>query len=204
MATRYRLDAASPAIAQAFAADAGPDPWVGGAPEVGQFAPVIARAGRQGKRLIRPMHWGFPPPGPMPSLVEGPPRWVPFVRNLESPFWIGNLRHSELRCLVPATAFESGAGKERRWWRVADEPVFAFAGIWRDLTDMPVFAILTTEPSAALVPVEGKGGPSSMPLILPRNAHDRWLTADWKDAQALVQPLASAALAPLSSDRRAE
>ena len=43
-----------------------------------------------------------------------------------------------------------------------------------------------------------------MPLILPRSTHDRWLTADWKDAQALVQPLASAALEPLSSDGRAE
>ena len=52
-----------------------------------------------------------------------------------------------------------------------DETVFAFAGIWRDLTDMPVFAILTTEPSSALVPVEGKGGPSfdaAYPAAQPR------------------------------------
>jgi putative SOS response-associated peptidase YedK len=119
---------------------------------------------------------------------------VASVRNLESPFWIGNLRHSELRCLIPATHFESGTGKERRWYRVAEEPVFAIAGIWRDLTDMPVFAMLVTDTSAALMPVEGKGASASMPLILRPSDHDRWLRADWKVAQQLVRPLSSAAI----------
>jgi putative SOS response-associated peptidase YedK len=195
MATRYRLEAGSADIATALSADLGPDPWGGGEVGVGQFAPVITRGGKSGRRVIRPMHWGYPPPGqPSETFGLGPPRWVASVRNLESPYWIGNLRHCELRCLIPATHFENGTGKARRWYCVADEPVFAIAGIWRDLTDMPVFAVLATEPSSALIPVEGKGASASMPLILQRADHDRWLRADWKEAQELVRPLPSAAI----------
>jgi putative SOS response-associated peptidase YedK len=196
MAQSYRLETASPAIARTFSADAGPDPWRGGTVATGQFAPVIVRAGKSSRRVIRPMHWGYPPPGqPAESLSLGKPHWVAAVRNLESPFWIGNLRHSALRCLIPATHFASGTGaKDRRWFRVRDEAVFAIAGIWRDLTDMPVFAMLVTEPSPALLPVEGKGGSTSMPLILRGADQERWLTGDWKRAQALVRPLPSALL----------
>ncbi len=195
MAIRYQLNVPSPDIAQAFDAHMGPDPWKGGMPEVGQFAPVITRGGRGGGRVIRPMHWGYPPPGqPTEGIGAGPPRWIPAVRNLESPYWIGNLRHTELRCLIPATAFESGTGAERRWYAVADEPVFAIAGIWRDLTDMPVFAMLTTDPAVALLPVEGKGASASMPVILRAADQERWLHDDWKTAKALVKPLASAAI----------
>jgi putative SOS response-associated peptidase YedK len=199
MAISYRLEAESPAIAAAFGADAGPDPWGGGEIGVGQFAPVIARGGKSGRRVIRPMHWGYPPPGqPAESFGLGPPRWVPHVRNLTSPFWIGNLRHVSLRCLIPATHFLGGAGKDRSWWGVKDQPVFAMAGIWRDLTDMPVFAILTTEPNAALMPVEGGAAPASMPFILSANAHEKWLSADWKEAVDMVRPIASTALNSLS------
>ncbi len=80
--------------------------------------------------------------------------------------------------------------------------MFAIAGIWRDLTDMPVFAMLVTEPSSALVPVEGKGASASMPLILRAADHDRWLRADWKEAKALVQPLASAAIVAADPNER--
>jgi putative SOS response-associated peptidase YedK len=189
LTSHYRLAAASPQIADAFAADGGPDPWSGGDIFVGTFAPVIARAGRSGARLIRPMHWGYPPPGASTeSIGPSPPRWVAQVRNVESPYWIGNLRHVSLRCLIPATAFALRLGKADLWYGVTDAALFAIAGIWRDLTDMPVFAMLTTEPNAAMLPVEGGKGPSAMPLILHASDYDRWLNADWKEAQALIKP----------------
>ena len=135
------------------------------------------------------MHWGYPPPGSSTeALGPEPPRWVAQVRNIDSPFWIGNLRHTELRCLVPATAFALRNGGKEHWHAVRGQPLFAMAGIWRDLTDMPVFAVLTTEPNSALLPVEGGKGPSAMPLILHARDHDRWLQADWKEAQSLVAP----------------
>jgi putative SOS response-associated peptidase YedK len=191
--SHYRLHAHSAQIADAFGADAGPDPWGGGALFPGAFAPVIARAGRSGNRLIRPMHWGYPPPGASTeALGPNPPRWVAQVRNMTSPYWIGNLRHSTLRCLIPATAFALRHAKVDHWYGVRDRPIFAMAGIWRDLTDMPVFAVLTTEPNAALLPVEGGKGPAAMPLILKVADHDRWLNADWKEARQLVEPYPAA------------
>jgi len=195
----YKLDAASPEIATAFNADSGPDPWAGGALYPGTFAPVITRAGRTGKCVIRPMHWGYPPPGASTeALGPEPPRWVAQVRNIESPFWIGNLRHTELRCLIPATSFALRHDGTEHWHKVRDTPMFAMAGIWRDLTDMPVFAVLTTEPNSAVMPVEGGKGPSAMPLILNAKNYSDWLQADWKEAQKLVQPFPAVMMAAVS------
>ncbi len=189
MASLYRLDRSSAQVALAFSADVGPDPWAGGALVPGSFAPVIMRAGKTGQRVIRPMHWGYPPPGQSSEAYgTAPPRWAAQVRNIESPFWIGNLRHVGLRCLIPATGFAIHRGGMEHWYGVKDRPIFAMAAIWRDLTDMPVFAVLTTEPSSALLPVEGGRRPSAMPVLLAPQDEERWLNADWKEAQALVAP----------------
>lgn len=195
MSSLYHLDASSAEIARRFGADAGPDPWAGGAIMPGQFAPVITRSGRTGRKVIRPMHWGYPPPGDLMVPGAGPTRWVTHVRNLESPFWIGNLRHRELRCLVPVTRFAvmpttappKGQPKRPEWFSLPDQPIFALAGIWRDLTDMPVFAFLTTEPNAILRPIKA----ATMPVILHADDHDTWLGADWKEAQELAVPFPS-------------
>lgn len=184
MTRAYRLDAPSDAVAAAFTAHQGPDPWGGGALAPGEFAPVVAKSQKTGQRVIRPMVWGYPAPGGV--SMTGEVNWVPTVRNLESPFWIGNLRHSELRCLVPATAFMLRAQGKSHWFAKADAPIFAMAGIWRDLTDMPVFAVIASGTSGA----PRNAGAFAMPVILEPNEQDRWLTADWKDAQLLVAPFA--------------
>ncbi|MBL0924953.1 MAG: SOS response-associated peptidase family protein [Sphingomonadaceae bacterium] len=62
------------------------------------------------------------------------------------------------------------------------------AGIWRDLTDMPVFSILTTEASGLAKEV----GATTMPVILEQRQIDHWLRADWKEAQLLVAAYAGA------------
>lgn len=188
MTSHYRLNAASDQVAAALVANQGPDPWSGGVLSPGEFAPVVTRSQKTGQRVIRPIVWGYPAPGPEGVSASGEVRWVPTVRNLESPFWIGNLRHSELRCLIPATAFMlRGKGREN-WFAVPDSPVFAFAGIWRDLTDMPVFAILVTDASGDAK----NAGANTMPCILEADQYDRWLRADWKEAQDLVAPYAGA------------
>src|SRR3954469_19680345 len=110
MTMLYRLDAAAHEIADRFAASAGADPWAGGHVAPGSFAPVVTTgrefvagprpAGEATRRMI-PRLWGVPPP---PSAAFGagdPARGIMTVRNLDSPFWIGNLRNSEFRCLVP-------------------------------------------------------------------------------------------------------
>lgn len=200
MTQLYRLDAAAPAIAQHFGARAGADPWRGGHLAPGGFAPVIT-AGREFVAGPRPDHlqtrmiprvWGVPPP---PGIPFDGRNAVLSVRNPGSPFWIGNLRNSEFRCLVPATAFmEWGKGTDREgrrirhWFAPSDQELFAFAGVWKD-SEVPSFALLTTEPNALL----RAAGRESMPVILPpdREAWRCWLRASWKEASSLIAPYPS-------------
>lgn len=195
----YRLDGAAQAVARLFGAEAGNDPWSGGHVAPGQFAPVIT-AGREAvagprprertpRRMI-PRLWGVPPP---PSVLEQ--RGILTVRNLDSPFWIGNLRNSEFRCLVPATAFmewgrpSPADGKRRqRWFAYTDQPVFAMAAVWKD-SEIPSFALLSCPANAALK-AEGR---DTMPVILPPDpaAQEIWLRGGWDRAKGLVAPYSS-------------
>ncbi|SNS80885.1 SOS response-associated peptidase family protein [Sphingopyxis indica] len=181
----YRLDAYAAEIAAVLGAKAGKDPWQGGYVTPGRPAPVVVGDGRPGSRpVLRPKLWGVPPPprGDRP---------VTSVRNLQSPFWTGTLRHPELRCLIPATAFAGWSGtagaKRQLWYSLAGEHVFAFAGIHRQTEDWPSFAVLTTEPNSLVERHQG----ATMPVILHREDHIRWLTADWRDAASLVTPFPS-------------
>ena len=195
MCNLYRLDAPANQIATAFAADPGPDPWAPDYVAPGKFAPVIVQ-GRAG-RYLAPRVWGVPPP---PKIAAEGGQAVTNVRNLDSPFWIGTLRHTELRCLVPVTSFMEWGGekgqRKQHWFSVPSEPVFAFAGIWRD-SEVPSFAFLTCDPNPMVAAVHDK----SMPVILNPWDYDRWLTADWAEARGLVeafpsQLMAGAAVAP--------
>lgn len=178
MTRAYRLDAASDAIAQSFDARHGPDPWGGGDLRPGEFAPVIVRSARTSERVIRPMVWGYPAPNSL--TASGQVHWVPTVRNVASPFWIGNLRHVELRCLVPATAILRTQNGTAADVNTPHGTLFAMAGIWRDLTDMPVFAIVSV--------ADPKMERASTPLILNGPQQQLWLTADWKNAAQLLEP----------------
>ncbi|GHA07951.1 SOS response-associated peptidase [Novosphingobium arvoryzae] len=199
MTVLYRLDAPAAALARHFGAEAGRDPWAGGHVAPGGFAPVItagrefvagARLERQPRRLI-PRLWGVPPPSAGDAGRPG----VLSVRNPDSPFWIGNLRNSEFRCLIPATAFmEWGKGtdaegkRRQHWFACADQPLFAFAGVWKD-SEVASFALLTCEPNAAL----RHAGRDAMPVILPPDpgAWQLWLHGDWKRARELIAPYPS-------------
>jgi putative SOS response-associated peptidase YedK len=180
MCNLYRLDAPANQIADVFDAGEGVDPWAGGYVAPGRFGPIITE---DRGRFMRPAMWGFPPP---PNAQGN--RLVTNVRNLESPFWVGTLRHPSLRCLVPVTQFQEWSGakgaKRQHWFSVPSQPIFAFAGIWKDTGEMVHFAFLTTEPNALV----GAVHPKAMPVILHPEDYDIWLRADWKDAQRVVEP----------------
>ncbi len=200
MTLLYHLDAPSGAVAAHFGASAGADPWAGGHVAPGRFAPVVTAgrefvagprpSGEPTRRMI-PRLWGVPPPPAAGDARQG----VATVRNLDSPFWIGNLRNSEFRCLVPATAFvewgkdRDAEGKRRRHRiTLADQPLFAFAGVWKD-SEVPSFALLTCLANAALRAL----GRETMPAILPADprAWATWLGGGWDRARALIAPYAS-------------
>ncbi|MEQ1542826.1 MAG: SOS response-associated peptidase family protein [Novosphingobium sp.] len=199
MTVLYRLDCPADRIAGHFGARAGDDPWAGGTVSPMQFAPVLttgreAVAGPRGAdqplRIV-PRQWGVPPP---PSAGETG-RGVLTVRNPDSPFWIGNLRNSEFRCLVPATAVmewgrtDPATGKRRALWLgCADQPLFALAGVWKD-SEVPSFALLTCEANA----VWRAAGREAMPVILPADPRVwfTWLRGEWKRAAELLMPYPS-------------
>lgn len=197
MTLLYRLDANAADVARRFGARVGDDPWAGGYCTPGKFAPVIT-AGREfiagqrpaGKRLaprMVPRLWGVMPP---PSAGDRS-RLVATVRNPDSPFWIGNLRNSEFRCLVPATAFmEWGDGTDyegrrlKHWFAPEGVGVFAMAGVWKD-DEVPGFALLTVEARG----LARQLGCKSMPVILPdsENARQAWLHGDWARARQVIE-----------------
>ena len=201
MTTLYRLNANAAEIARRFDARASAeDPWAGGTVSPRGFAPVVT-AGREfiagprppgeSERRVIPRQWGVPPP---PAAGETG-RGVLTVRNPASPFWIGNLRNAEFRCLVPATAVmewgrvDPTTGKHRaHWFSCTDQPLFAMAGIWKD-SEVPSFALLTCEPNA----VWRHAGREAMPVILPGDpaVWGAWLRGDWKQAEALLAPYSS-------------
>ncbi len=197
MTDLYRLDATAREIAARFGAQAGADPWRGGAVAPGGYAPVIVRS-RDRMRHLMPRQWGVPPP-PRVAALAGPP--VLHVRNLESPFWIGTLRHSELRCLVPVTAFRkwgpgrdpATGGRAQHWFALSATPLFALAGIWRD-SEVPSFALLGCAPNRLIGAVSGA---AAMPVILHAEDHETWLAAPWKEAARLVAPFPSQHMAHL-------
>ena len=185
MCNLYRLDAPANQIAEHFGADAGVDPWDGGYVAPKRPGPVVVGTGHPGgARRLTPMLWGFPPPPQARAPVTN-------VRNLTSPFWVGTLRHSELRCLVPVTAFQEWSGeaqaKHQHWFGLSASPLFAFAGIFRHTDDWPCFAFLTCAPNRLV----GAYHPKAMPLILHPEDYETWLTTDWPTARELVAPFPS-------------
>lgn len=179
MCNLYRLDVPANVLGDVFGAEVGADAWAGGYVAPGRPAPVIIRQDNR-VRAIVPRIWGVPPP----PRVEKP---ITNIRNLESPFWIGSLRHVGSRCLVPVTRFQEWGGRAgsrtQHWFSLPSQPVFAFAGIWRD-SEVPSFAFLTTDPN----PLVSSVHPKAMPLILHPEDYETWLAADWKTASRLVAP----------------
>jgi putative SOS response-associated peptidase YedK len=177
----YRLDAVASDIAAGIGAKGVGDVWQGGSVAPGSYAPVVV-GGQDRTRRIVPRQWGVP-------SQPGHDHTVTHVRNLTSPFWIGTLRHTQFRCLVPVTRFHgavTGSGGQRRWISVRSSSIFAFAGIWRD-SEVPSYAVLTTEGNVLMASAKIM----TMPVILHPEDYSEWLGADWKQAQRLVSPYPS-------------
>jgi putative SOS response-associated peptidase YedK len=68
------------------------------------------------------------------------------------------------------------------------------AGVWKD-SEIPGFALLTSEPNALL----RAAGRDSMPAILPNDpaAWSTWLHVGWDRAQALLEPYPSSLMSAL-------
>ena len=158
----------------------------------GRPAPVLRRGG-QGL-MMETMTWGFPGP----AAAKGRP--VTNIRNLESPFWRSALNNVEQRCIVPVTRFCEWAAqpdavtkrKAKVWFGLhpaeEEEPLFAFAGLWRPGEGGPYMAFLTCDANALV----GAVHPKAMPVMLRAADALTWLDHPRESACALAQPFADA------------
>jgi putative SOS response-associated peptidase YedK len=158
-----------------------------------RLAPIVRM--QDGERQLIDMRWGFPPP----PKGDGP---VVNVRNVSSPYWRAWLKPAQ-RCLVPFSAFSEWtftAPTVQRWFTLGeDQPIGAFAGIWRPWEgvrgpksdpvtgDHLLFAFLTTGPNEVVREVHTK----AMPVILAtKGEQEAWLHAPTEIALELQRPLA--------------
>lgn len=156
----------------------------------GQEIAVVRQDAAQPVRRLSPMRWGL-----IPSWVEDPSvgykminarsETVATMPAFREPF---RLR----RCLIPADGFyewrREGKSKLPFCFTLADESVFAFAGIWERWKNpqdrwIKSCSILTTTANELTRDIHDR-----MPVILPREVYDLWLDPGFTELSEL-QPL---------------
>lgn len=181
MCNLYRMRASVDEIRRVFGAFDGDRANLEPRAEIypGQAAPVLRMV--EGTLTLDEIDWGVPPPASGSRPVTN-------VRNLSSPFWRPMLSNPAQRCLVPWTQFCEWTGekgsKRKVWFERTDTPVSAFAGLWRETSDGPRMAFLTTQANETV----GAIHPKAMPVLLETDAHKAWLTGDYGVATTLARP----------------
>ena len=147
--------------------------------------PVIA-PGRDGKRKVFPMGWGF-------RIRE---KSLLFNARVETASQKPTFREawSRHRCIVPASWYyewehlSDGNGKTRTGGkyriRPRDSTAVWLCGLYRIEGGLPVFTVLTREPSDELRRIHGR-----MPLILPKALIDPWVFPDTAPEELLPHAL---------------
>ena len=143
----------------------------------GNEMPVIVRAGENHIAILR---WGL-----IPSWTRDIRAAKPLINAraetlAEKPSFRSLLKFR--RCLVPASGFyewkKEGNRKIPWYFRLTDEPLFSFAGLydeWHNPEGVSVstYTIVTCEANSLVAPVHDR-----MPVILSRENEERWLAPD--------------------------
>jgi putative SOS response-associated peptidase YedK len=140
---------------------------------------------QSGERILQSMTWGFPLP--LKSKRTGlpiKPKPVNNIADLTSGMWRNLAPRPSARCLIPVTEFAEAEGekgsKTRTWFRVKGQPIFAWAGLWRDSAEWGhVYSGLMTDCNEAIRPVHNR-----MPVLLHADEHDKWLHGPMEDVIA--------------------
>lgn len=163
------------------------DPTQSNAPEEiypGYPGMVVREA--DGTRILQSMVWGFPL-RLKTMKPDAKPKPVNNIADLAKPMWSGLARKPQWRCLIPLTHFAEAEGPKgamtRTWFSVKDEPIFAWAGLWRVSAEWgPVYSGVMTNCNEAIRPVHDR-----MPVLLHRDEYDLWLRGSFEDALALKE-----------------
>lgn len=133
-----------------------------------------------GQRVVQSMTWGFPLR--LKSMKpESKPKPVNNIADLTKGMWVGLARKLEWRCLIPVTEFAEAEGekgrKTRTWFSVKGQPIFAWAGLWRESAEWgPVYSGVMTDCNEAIRPVHDR-----MPVLLLSDDWDRWMHGSFED-----------------------
>jgi putative SOS response-associated peptidase YedK len=154
--------------------------------EVYPGCPGVVVRESEGQPIMQSMVWGFP----LRLKTMSPtakPKPVNNIADLRKSMWIGLARKPEWRCLIPVTAFAEAEGpkgsKTRTWFSVKEQPIFAWAGLWRDSAEWgPVYSGVMTDCNEAIRPVHDR-----MPVLLHRDEYDRWLHGSFDDVVAFQE-----------------
>ena len=91
------------------------------------------------------------------------------------------------RCLIPFTSFAEAEGEPgkmtRTWISVTDQPIAAWAGLWRPTDEWgDAYTGVMVDATEELFDIHDR-----MSVILHPDEHDAWLNAPAEDAIALVR-----------------
>jgi putative SOS response-associated peptidase YedK len=182
MCNLFRLDANVDVVAAAFRARMQANINVS-AGEVYPGGPAMVVREDSGERVLQQMTWGFPlrlktmKPGSKPKPVNN-------IADLDSFMWRFIAPRTENRCLIPLTGFCEAEGekgsKTRTWFNLPDQPIFAWAGMWKMSDEWgAVFSGLMTDCNEVVAPVHNR-----MPVLLHEHEYDQWLHGSIEDARA--------------------
>jgi putative SOS response-associated peptidase YedK len=149
-----------------------------------------------GKRVAQQMSWGFPLR--LKSMKPtSKPKTVNNARDdkLMTPFWSEWFTEPQYRCLIPFTEFAEAEGPKgemtRTWISVKDQPIPAWAGLWRPSDEWGyVYTGVMVDATKELWHIHDR-----MPAILDAVAQDLWLNAPPDDALKLLSTDSAAKLA---------
>jgi len=156
----------------------------------GNEMPVIVRAGEKHAAVMR---WGLIPSWTRDIRAARPLINARAESLAEKPAFRGLLRSR--RCLVPASGFyewkKEGNRKSPYYLQIPGEPLFAFAGLydqWHNPEGVTVstYTIVTCDANPLVAAIHDR-----MPVILPRQAEERWLApgpVSAEDAKELLVP----------------
>lgn len=151
--------------------------------------PGIVVREQDGERILQSMTWGFP--RHTTNKRTGKPNKPQPVNNLRDDklwtFWRKQFVEPSQRCLIPFTAFAEAEGEKgkmtRTWISVADQPLAAWAGLWRPTDEWgDAYSGVMVDATAELWDIHDR-----MPVILHPDEHDAWLRAPAEEAMALVR-----------------
>ena len=156
-----------------------------------QEAPVV-RTGRDGEREIAMLRWGL-----VPAWAKDLKAGTRMINArgesvAEKPAFRSAMQ--KRRCIVPASGFFEWQGepghKQPFAITLPEERLFAFAGLWEswrsgDAAPVETFTIVTTDANTDVARIHDR-----MPVILPMESVETWLTGPTEAALALLKPWA--------------